>query len=153
MAVHNMPPYSPVRIIDTYLTARRFFGFTSNKLAWLSKYLAPSKKSDHREFPGIELWIECLKDNPRAWRAMRLYNAQDVVSDEQVYLRIRPWIENHPNLVTYTDSDVARCPKCTSTRLLSNGYRVNQTGRYRRLQCQACGGWAFEKARGKLLGN
>src|ERR1700733_915350 len=32
-------PYSPIRIVDTLLTAKKHFAFTSNKLAWMSKYL------------------------------------------------------------------------------------------------------------------
>jgi hypothetical protein len=154
LALHDMKPYSPVRVIDTMQVAKRHFAFTSNKLAWLSKYLTPAKKSEHKEFPGFELWAECLKDNPKAWRVMRKYNARDVVATEQLYLRLRPWIEGHPNVATYTSDTVIACPKCGSTKLHSNGYRTNQYGQFRRLQCQACGGWAFERSkRSHLLGN
>lgn len=160
LAMYKMPPYSPVRVIDTMLAARRHFGFTSNRLAWLSEHLTAAKKSKHRAFPGFELWLECLKDNPKAWRVMQKYNAIDVIATEQLYLRLRPWIENHPNLATYLDGNTPRCPKCGSEKLISNGFRTNQYGRYRRLQCQACGGWAFGRAlantaaqRKSLLGN
>jgi hypothetical protein len=161
MLMHGMPPYRPInRVIDTMQEAKKRFSFTSNKLAWLSKYLTPAKKSEHKEFPGFELWAECLKDNPRAWRVMGKYNAQDVVATEQLYLRLRPWIEGHPNLATYIEGAGACCPKCLSKQLVSNGYRTNQYGCYRRLQCQGCGGWAFERQttltasnRRALLGN
>lgn len=160
MAMHGMRPYSPVRIIDTCLAARRFFGFTSNRLAWLSKHLTAAKKSAHKKFPGFELWLECLKDNPKAWVEMRKYNALDVVATEQLYLRLRPWIEGHPNVATYVEGTKPACPKCGSTNLLSNGLRTNQFGQYRRLQCQSCGGWAHGRVlvnskprRSALLGN
>lgn len=156
MAMHGIGPYSPVRVIDTCLAAKRFFGFTSNKLAWLSRHLTDSPKSSHRAFPGFEMWTECLKDNAAAWRAMGAYNRQDVIATEKLYLRLRPWIEGHPNVVTYADTSGLACPKCGSSRLNSNGFRTNQTGRYRRFQCQDCGGWAFErstKRRKTLLGN
>jgi uncharacterized protein YprB with RNaseH-like and TPR domain len=158
MTMYGMRPYSPVRVIDTMLSARRHFGFTSNRLAWLSKHLTDTPKSTHKQFPGFELWLECLKDSPKAWREMRKYNAQDVIATEALYLRLRPWIEGHPNVVTYSDSEEIACPKCGSTELISNGLRTNQTGRYRRFQCQGCGGWAFERAaasgrRPTLLGN
>lgn len=146
LAIHGMPPYSPVRVIDTMLAARRHFGFTSNKLAWLSKHLTNTPKSSHRAFPGFELWAECLKDNPKAWREMGRYNAQDVIATEQLYLRLRPWIENHPNVVTYAPGSGLACPKCGSKKLVSNGFRTNQAGQYRRLQCQGCGGWCFERS-------
>lgn len=145
MVTHGIAPYSPVRVIDTLLEAKRHFRFTSNKLAWTSKYLAVTTKSEHKRFPGFELWAECLKDNPRAWVEMGKYNAQDVIATEQLYLRLRPWITGHPNLVTYLPDGEPRCPRCTSSHLVSNGLRTNQYGRYRRYQCQACGGWAHSR--------
>jgi len=160
MLMHGMPPYSPVRVIDTMQAVKRFAAPTSAKLAWLSKHLTTAKKSDHRAYPGFELWAECVKDNPKAWAVMRKYNALDVIATEQLYLKLRPWIEGHPNLATYSDSGTVVCPKCGSGQLVSNGYRMTQFGRYRRLQCHACGGWSFErkalnsaKSRRLLLGN
>lgn len=160
MVMHDLPPYAPVRVIDTRIAAKRHFGFTSNKLAWLSKHLTAAKKSEHKKFPGFELWVECLKDNPAAWREMKHYNATDVISTEQLYLKLRPWIEGHPNLATYMDKGAKACPKCAGTKLISNGYRTNQYGRYKRMQCQGCGGWSFARTpvntasnRANLLGN
>lgn len=160
LAMHAIGPYSPIRVIDTCLAAKRFFGFTSNKLAWLSKHLTDTPKSTHGAFPGFQMWTECLRDNPKAWAAMRAYNKQDVIATEKLYLRLRPWIENHPNVATYFAGTKPVCPKCGSHKLISNGFRTNQTGLYRRLQCQGCGGWAFERpnraskaARRALLGN
>lgn len=145
MVTHGIAPYSPVRVIDTMLEARKHFRFTSNKLAWTSKHLTVVKKSEHKKFPGFELWAECLRDNPKAWAEMQKYNGRDVIATEQLYLRLRPWITGHPNLATYLSPGDHRCPRCTSTKLLSNGLRTNQYGRYRRYQCQDCGGWAYSR--------
>jgi hypothetical protein len=136
-------PYSPVKIIDTMIESRRHFDFTSNKLAWLSKHLTPAKKSEHKSFPGFELWSECLKDNPKAWREMRKYNALDVVATEQLYLKLRPWMVGHPNVAVYDhDSEKRQCPKCGSDRLQMRGYAHTQTGMYHRFQCWGCGGYS-----------
>lgn len=146
LLMHGYGPYSPIRVVDTLSVAKKHFGFTSNKLAWLSKHLTNTKKSEHKKFPGFELWTECLKDNPAAWREMRKYNIQDVVATEQLYLRQRPWITSHPNQGAYTQAPHA-CPKCGSTSQQKRGESVTQQGRYQRYQCTACGGWS----RGKHL--
>lgn len=147
---HGFLPPSPYRVIDTMAVAKKYFAFTSQKLAWTSKYLTDVPKEEHREFPGFELWVECLRDNPKAWRVMRRYNKRDVISTEKVYLKMRPWIENHPNLGTYNpESDRPLCPKCGSDHVHVHDYQmsVKQQGVYKRYRCQDCGG----HARGKVM--
>jgi RNase_H superfamily len=146
LVTHGYGPYSPVRVIDTLLIAKKHFGFTSNKLEWQSKYLTAAPKSKHKKFPGFELWLECLKDNPAAWAEMRKYNKQDVIATEELYLRQRPWIAQHPNLGTF-NSDGPTCPKCDDPHVVKKGIVTTQQGRYQQYQCKNCGGWS----RGKQL--
>lgn len=138
----GMPPPSPYKVIDTMLEARAIAAFTSNKLAWLSEVLTDQPKSKHKEFPGFELWTQCLADNPRAWVAMRKYNDIDIRGTEDVYIKLRPYIVGHPNVAAYTDSDAVQCPKCGSERMQRRGSVVTQTGQYHRYQCGGCGGWS-----------
>jgi hypothetical protein len=42
---------------------------------------------------------------------MRKYNPKDVKGTEDVYLKLRPWIEGHPNLAIYNDDG-----RCRSAR-------------------------------------
>jgi hypothetical protein len=142
-------PPSPYRVIDTMVVAKKYFAFTSQKLAWTSGHLTDKPKDEHKEFPGFELWIQCLADNPKAWRAMRRYNRRDIVATEEVYLKMRPWIENHPNMGVYDPEEKPMCPKCGSSHVKSWGfeYVVKQQGKYRRYRCLDCKGWA----RGKLM--
>lgn len=141
---HGYGPYSPIRVVDTLQVAKRHFGFTSNRLGWMSKHLTSAKKDEHKLFPGFELWAECLKDNPKAWREMRKYNIQDVLATEELYLKQRPWIDGHPNMGAYKHTGEA-CPKCGSHKLQRRGLAVTQQGQYHRIQCQACGGWSRSK--------
>lgn len=135
-------PYSPITVIDTLLEVRKVANFTSNKLEWLTGVLCQEKKLKHGKFPGFELWKECLRGNPKAWREMRLYNIQDVVSLEELYLKLRPWMEGHPNVATQLHPDTPTCPKCGSDHLNAKGYRYTVACQYVRYQCQACGGWS-----------
>lgn len=145
LIMNGFGPYSPIRIVDTMLVAKKHFGFTSNKLAWMSKYLTESKKSEHKKFPGFELWLECLKDNPKAWAEMRKYNKQDVIATEQLYLKQLPWISGHPNMGAYAPRHEHSCPKCGSANIQKRGEDVTQQGRYQRMQCRDCGGWSRAK--------
>lgn len=139
----GMPPPSPFKVVDTMLEARKIARFTSNKLEWLSQKLTDQPKSAHKEFPGMELWVECLKNNPKAWRVMRKYNPIDVIATEKVYLQLLPYITGHPNVAAYSDEheDIA-CPKCGGTDVEKRGFTFTQTGKYQRYCCNSCNGWS-----------
>lgn len=144
---HGFPPPRPFRVVDTLLVARKLFAFTSQKLAWTSQHLTTTPKEEHKKFPGFELWKECLKDNSRAWAEMEKYNKRDVIATEQLYLRLRPWIDNHPNIGAFEPSKDPVCPKCGSDKLKREGRSTKQQNQYPSYRCQSCGGWS----RGKEL--
>jgi hypothetical protein len=139
-------PYRPIKVIDTLLIAKSKFAFLSNKLEYMSK-MTTNPKSEHKKFPGFDLWLACLADNPEAWAEMKKYNEQDVISTEELYLMMRPWMEGHPNVANHDELDqevreTERCPKCASTALIKEGYKYTQTGRYQQYRCGSCGGWS-----------
>ncbi|UWI83481.1 putative head-to-tail connector protein [Ralstonia phage BHDT_So9] len=161
--MNGLQPPSPYRVVDTMLMARKTFGFTSNKLEWLSEKLCTQyKKLKHKKFPGFELWAAFLAGNPDAQAEMREYNIVDVRSTEELYLKLRPWHPGHPNVNTY-DADAGdemRCPTCGSTHLIRKGYRYTNVGTYVRFKCQDCGAWPHgrqmqntKQQRKNLLGN
>ena len=139
----GMLPIPPVRVVDTLEEAKAAAKFTSNRLAWLSDHLTETVKYEHSAFPGMELWNECLKGNKAAWREMKKYNCIDVPATEELYLRLRPYMQGHPNVAAYYDDDNMRCPKCGSMRLTPlDKPALTQTGQYTRYQCGNCGGFA-----------
>jgi hypothetical protein len=123
------------------LAAKRRFGFSSNKLAWLTAKLTKVKKLTHKKFPGFSLWESCLRDDPEAWAEMKLYNQVDVLATEELFLKLRGWIDNHPNMGAYAEADKPVCTKCGSERVHKRGLLVGSTGAYIRYHCQDCGGW------------
>lgn len=140
--VQGYLPPRPFKVIDTLLMARQSFAFTSNKLEHLTDVLCTTKKRKHSKFPGYDLWRECLRGNLEAWEEMRLYNIDDVVSMEELYLRLRPWYVGHPNVAIYRESEVPACPKCGSEELVHDGYHFTQAGKYEQMHCKSCGGWS-----------
>lgn len=139
--LHGIRPWSPIKEVDTLKVAKREFRFDRNSLAYLADYLGVEEKDEHKEFPGFELWSECIKGNPAAWREMKQYNIQDVETLEQVYLKLRPWMRAHPNLGVFMEKDHPVCSKCGGDHIQFRGYAYTNVGKYRKFQCQGCGGW------------
>lgn len=140
--VNNIPPPSPFKVIDTLRIARKEFLFSRNTLANLAIELEVDDKLTHEKFAGFKLWAECLKGNDGAWEAMREYNIQDVLTLEQVYLKLRPWYREHPNVTSEEEKLHHTCPKCGSEKLHSRGYYYTNVGKYQRFKCLCCGGWS-----------
>jgi hypothetical protein len=141
----GFPPPSPVKVLDTMLMARQVAAFTSNKLEWLAQYLSRVPKNKHKDFPGFELWSECLAGNPKAWAAMKKYNIPDIESCEQVYMRLRPWVSGHPNVAIFSDEEGLACPVCGSHKVEQDGYSYTNVGQYNRYHCGGCGAWSRDR--------
>lgn len=151
LIAHGFSPPSPYRVVDTMLVARKYFAFTSQKLKYTSEILGVPPKDEHPEYPGFKLWAACLQDIPGAWRVMKRYNKQDILSTEWVYITTRAWDQQHPNLGTYAAAEQHACPHCGSYNVIGrNGWReVKQQGIYKRYFCNDCRGWS----RGKIMQN
>ena len=142
MAVHHLPPHRPFKEVDTLKVARKVFAFTSNTLEDLCRQLG----LDHKGKVGFDVWVGCMEGDPAAWRKMKKYNAQDVKILEELYLVLRPWMNNHPNMALIGDRPKA-CPKCSSERgFIIRGRRVNQVTTRTQYQCKACGGYVAGRA-------
>lgn len=143
--IHGFPPPSSYKHVDTKLIASRKFGFTSNKLEYMtSKLCKKYKKLQHKKFPGQELWTECLKGNKQAWKEMELYNKYDVLSLEELYKKMRPW-DNSVNYNIYHDSAAHNVCACGSTSFKKNGYKFTASGKYQRYKCNQCGSESRDK--------
>lgn len=140
--VHGLTPPSPYKIVDTCLVARKELRMAHNSLAGLCEELGLPRKQEHKEFPGFELWLECLRGNDAAWKEMQEYNVADILSLEALYLRLRPYMRYHPNVgFAGSDGGVA-CPKCGFSHIEYRGYFTTKSGlNYRKFRCLECGGW------------
>ena len=138
--LNGMKPPSSYKHVDTVQIARRKFGFTSNKLAYMTdKLCTKHKKLTHAKFPGHELWTECMKGNLEAWDEMRDYNEVDVLSLEELYLILKPW-DNSVNYALWVDEDDVRvCNGCGGHDMRENGYYYTASGKYQKYRCNDCG--------------
>lgn len=135
--LYGLNPPPPTKSIDLLRVVKNRFRFPSNKLDYVCRALGLGGKVKHS---GHELWIRCMANQPTAWRDMERYNKRDVTILESLYLRIKPWIKNHPNHGLYVD-DPSVCPKCGHGTHQRRGVEHTATCSYQRFQCCGCGGW------------
>lgn len=137
--IHQLPPCSPYKQVDTLEIASKVFGFSSNKLDALATYFGFPNK-DKTDF---NLWKSCLEGNQKALDYMLKYNIKDVLILEKVYLKLRPWAPHHPNQGLYKESDVSICPVCGSKHLeLSPNHVYTNVSKFKVLRCTDCGALA-----------
>lgn len=109
---HNMTPPSPYKVVDTLQAARRFFKFDNNKLDYLGKLLSDGGKT---EVTYGDCWDKMLhgsqKEKKKFGELMRNYCNNDVDVLEKIYLKLLPWINNHPNMALYSNQEHV-CPRC-----------------------------------------
>ena len=134
----GLKPPSSYKVIDTYKIAKKKFGFTSNKLAYLTDKLCTTyKKLDHGQFSGFKLWRECLAGNKKAWEEMEKYNKYDILSLEELYLKMAAW-DDSINIDVYHDELTDRC-FCGSPDFRHTGYVYTKTSKFQRFTCSNCG--------------
>ena len=125
--VHRIPPPIPYKTVDTKRVAKNVASFESNSLNNLGLDMDEGEKIKHR---GFDMWEGCMAGIQKDWDDMKRYNKRDVDLLERVYLRLRPWIKNHPHLM--------RCPFCNSKNVVKAGIEVTNTTEYQRYRCKDC---------------
>jgi hypothetical protein len=133
--VNGIMPPAPYRQIDTLQIARSEFGFTRNSLDSIAETLGLKGKIK----VDFNLWKECMKGNTEHLNKLCEYNENDILVLEEVYLKLRPFAKNHPNLDLFIDSDKPHCPHCGSPDLNTlDKYFFTQSNRYNVYRCNSC---------------
>ena len=130
---NDINPPSPFRSIDTLKVARKEFAFVSYKQDFLTKHFELENKLK-TEF---QLWVDCMQGDQSRLDEMAKYNRHDVMGLEQVYLKLRPYIKNHPNLGVLVDMDV--CPTCGCEYLdETDSVYFTTANKFPVYRCQGC---------------
>lgn len=132
---HGLPPVSHFQSIDTLTVAKSVFRFSSNKLDYVNEFLGLPKKIP----TSFDLWVRCYNGDISALKEMETYNRGDVEILEDLYLQLRPYIKNHPNLNLWSDENISLCPNCGSPKITWNGSYYTYTGQYDAFRCDSCG--------------
>lgn len=140
--LHGMQPPSPYKHIDTYQIASRVASFTSNKLDYLTEKLCVKyKKLTHSKFPGMSLWVECLKGNLKAWEEMKRYNIHDILATEELYNKLKAWAPESTARPYVVEDPSKQCRSCGAVKMTKQGRRLAKTRWYQQYKCQSCGSW------------
>jgi DNA polymerase elongation subunit (family B) len=141
--LQGMKPPKPYKHIDTYRLVRRVAAFTSNGLEYLTDKLCTKyKKLTHKKYPGLSLWKACMAGDRKAWAEMKLYNTHDVLSTEELYLKIRAWAPETMATPYAAEKVSILCKTCGDKNMQKRGVAVKNKFKYQRWQCQSCGKWA-----------
>lgn len=136
--LHKMPPPSPYRTIDPLKQSRKHFGFTSNKLNYISQLISNKEKLK----TGFDLWVAC--DNGEQWALDKMfdYNQYDTVLLEEAFIEMLPWMTGIPNFALYTEMEKPVCSYCGHHQLEENGFYVTSASKYQSYRCEKCGGYS-----------
>lgn len=130
----GLGPTPPATSIDCIKAVRKF-GFFMNKLAFIGPLLGIGDKIKHE---GFTLWTKVMDGDTAAQKRMEKYCVQDVILLEKLYLKIRPFIRNHPHMGKVGANE---CGACGSHKVQSRGTRRTRAFKIQRLQCTSCGSW------------
>lgn len=135
---YKLKPVDMPIIIDTYTWVKKF-GFTSRKLSDLCKKLGLTQKLSHE--PG--LFLKAALGDKRAIKDILKYGIGDIPTVEELYLAVRPYAHNHPNMNLFRGDGVQCCPHCGCEEFIQRGFRYNRTSKAQKYQCAAddCGRW------------
>jgi DNA polymerase III epsilon subunit-like protein len=140
---HKLTKPSSYKVIDTLVEAKKVFGLTYNTMDFIAEFVERDRKLDTEK----GLWVRADHGDPDALREMLEYNEQDVRTQEQIYMEMRPWMDNHPNLTLYFKHDEGACPVCLHRGHKKIGYHFTNKKKYPEFRCDHCGAvWHSSKA-------
>lgn len=135
--LNGLTPPTPYKQIDTYNIVKKQFGFSTNSLDALATFFNIENKDPH----DFQLWKACMEGDKEALSRLFKYNTKDILILEKIYLKLRPWVKNHPNINVITDSRIPCCTHCGSSNIereVNSSYST-QAFKYSVYRCKDCG--------------
>lgn len=136
---HGLRPLPPKPHIDLWKLARTKLGHRrqGHRLqAWQDRLGLRVDKTPVK----ASVWIAARHGDKNALQYIYDHCRQDVRVLEEVYTRMRPWVENQPAWGLFTHEDGV-CPSCGSEDVYREGFKVALTRVYQQWSCKACGRW------------
>lgn len=138
--IHGMKPMPSVPHVDTWRIAKYKLALHSNRLDTLSRVIPVSGVRELKTPLEAPQWMKGRAGHVPSIRYIEAHCRADVRVLEDVYVKIRPFSSNLPNLAKHQDG-VFGCPACGSEKVHARGYHLTAHGKRRRYQCQGCGQW------------
>lgn len=132
---HGFEPLKPFQTVDTLKLARQIGDFEANDLRYLARFFGMDQKGESPD------WDKISDGDESELRKCIEYNKQDIRVTEAVYLKLRPWAKNRPNVSLFTKGiDHNVCPVCNGNIKPDEPFYTS-TRKYNGYRCQnaACG--------------
>jgi hypothetical protein len=121
-------------VVDTLSVAKKNFAFTSNKMQFINSKLKLTSKMENE---GFKLWKNCSNGDEESLKIMEQYNRQDILSTEDLFYKLRPYINNF-NVALYNEINTPICPVCGSEKLHDEGFYFTPAGKWASIRCEEC---------------
>jgi DNA polymerase elongation subunit (family B) len=110
---HNIDINTYVRSFDIMKQAKKLFRLPSYAMNYIAKYVGVTTKYAHS---GIEMWETIQygekEEAKEAMKEMVVYNRQDIVVTEEVYLRLRKYMGHVTHFGMLKGNEKWTCPNC-----------------------------------------
>lgn len=138
LLINKLAPIPATKMRDTCMIARSVANYSSNRLKHLAKLLTLRHQKLDNNWPTA--WFKVMQGDMKALAGLAHYCEGDVLALEELYLRLRPFDNSHPRLV----SDRGKCP-VDGGRLIYRGFAYVRDYKFRRFVCVKCGKWGRER--------
>lgn len=129
---YDLPPLHKLHVVDTLAEVKRVSKFSSNRLDFLCGKLLGVRKLETE----MDLWVQCMAGDEKALARMAKYCRHDVDITEALYLKLRPYMKNHPNVA---DAGSMGCPRCNhEVGTVRKVYRTKAGAERAHVYCGAC---------------
>lgn len=135
---YGLPEPSPYVVVDPMLIIKGNFAATSNKMDFIARYVDSLEEGKHDT--NINLWISCMNNDIQSLDYMLGYCDQDIEVLEHVYLAVRHWDKNAPQMSMYYDDNKMRCRSCGSEHLtkLEDKHAYTSLSKFEVYRCDDC---------------
>lgn len=132
---HGMKPLPHVGHIDGWRVAKYKLRLPSNRLETVSRFLGVAEKTPIRD----EMWVRARSGYKDGLSYVYRHGLQDALVTKQVYKKLLPLIEKHPNIYRIGNTDNRHCRNCGGKHVQRDGFDYAEKTVYRRYECQECG--------------
>lgn len=145
IAYHRLPRLAPKMSTDTMRECKKHFKLLKYTLKYCCKYF---KVSGKLESGGFKQWVALLLKDQSTIKEFKEYGKQDVISLQDLFLRILPYISKKPSLKQ--DLNDFQC-ECGCTNYTKNGTRLTAAGvKQQQIRCKNCATVKYVTARGQV---
>lgn len=131
---HSLYINTLVKSYDIIKQTKKLFRLPSYSMDYITKYLGIQGKLRHT---GRSMWEDIQfgnkKESKAALKLMCAYNVQDVITTEEMYLKLRKYMGHVTHLGVLGGSSKISCPNCGGTNLELMNTVVTATGVIQRI--------------------